>query len=126
MRLHFGFDDMPCGVRSVVTVGSFDGVHAGHRTLLAHLKSMAQRLDAESVVVTFEPHPRIAMGRAEGMGLLTTIEERALLLVINNHVLRIVDSDREIAPEERGADFEIMGRINPKADSFIDGTACDD
>ena len=52
-------------------------------------------------------------------------EERALLLVINNNVMRIVDSDREIVPEERGADFEIMGRINPKADSFFDGTACD-
>ena len=41
---------------------------------------MAERMDAESVVVTFDPHPRIAMGRAEGMQLLTTIEERARLL----------------------------------------------
>lgn len=80
MRLHFGFDDMPCGVRSVVTVGSFDGVHAGHRLLISHLEAMASRLDAESVVVTFDPHPRIAMGRAEGMQLLTTIDERASLL----------------------------------------------
>ncbi len=52
-------------------------------------------------------------------------EERALLLVINNGVMRIVESDKEIALEERAADFEIMGRLNPKADSFIDGTACD-
>ena len=80
MRLHFGFDDMPCGVRTVVTVGSFDGVHAGHRLLISHLKAMASRLDAESVVVTFDPHPRIAMGHAEGMRLLTTIDERASLL----------------------------------------------
>lgn len=64
----------------MVTIGSFDGVHSGHKVLLAALKQMAMRLDAESVVVTFDPHPRIAMGRAEGMGLLTTIEERALLL----------------------------------------------
>ncbi len=41
---------------------------------------MASRLDAESVVVTFEPHPRVAMGRTEGFGLLTTVEERAYLL----------------------------------------------
>ena len=64
----------------MVTIGSFDGVHEGHRILLDHLKAMARRLDAESVVVTFDPHPRIAMGRDEGMGLLTTVEERALLL----------------------------------------------
>ena len=52
-------------------------------------------------------------------------EERALLLVINDNTMYVVESDKDIAPEERAADFEIMGRLNPKADSFIDGTACD-
>jgi riboflavin kinase/FMN adenylyltransferase len=78
--LQYGFDTPEVRCRSVVTIGSFDGVHQGHRALLEHLKAMAERLDAESVVVTFDPHPRIAMGRAEGMQLLTTIEERARLL----------------------------------------------
>ena len=80
MIINYGFDTISADLRSVVTIGSFDGVHSGHKVLLAALKQMAKRLDAESVVVTFDPHPRIAMGRAEGMGLLTTIEERALLL----------------------------------------------
>lgn len=80
MTLHYGFDSLPKGLRTVVTVGSFDGVHSGHRQLLDHLLAMSGRLSAESVVVTFEPHPRIAMGRAEGMRLLTSVEERALLL----------------------------------------------
>ena len=80
MRIDYGFDTISADVRSVVTIGSFDGVHSGHKVLLSALKQMAKRLDAESVVVTFDPHPRIAMGRAEGMGLLSTIEERALLL----------------------------------------------
>lgn len=80
MIINDGFDTISVGVRSVVTIGSFDGVHSGHKVLLHSLKQMASRLGAESVVVTFDPHPRIAMGRAEGMGLLTTIEERALLL----------------------------------------------
>ena len=78
--LQYGFDTTAAPRRSVVTIGSFDGVHQGHRALLEHLKAMAARMDAESVVVTFDPHPRIAMGRAEGMQLLTTIEERARLL----------------------------------------------
>ena len=78
--LQYGFDTADMPRRAVVTIGSFDGVHQGHRVLLEHLKAMAKRLDAESVVVTFDPHPRIAMGRAEGMKLLTTIEERARLL----------------------------------------------
>lgn len=80
MTIAYGFEILSVGVRSVVTIGSFDGVHSGHKVLLRSLKQMAERLGAESVVVTFDPHPRIAMGRAEGMGLLTTIEERALLL----------------------------------------------
>lgn len=80
MTIDYGFDIISGNVRSVLTIGSFDGVHSGHKVLLRSLKQMAKRLDAESVVVTFDPHPRIAMGRAEGMGLLTTIEERALLL----------------------------------------------
>ena len=78
--LQYGFDMSATPCRTVVTIGSFDGVHQGHRALLGHLKAMAARLDAESVVVTFDPHPRIAMGRDGGMGLLTTVEERALLL----------------------------------------------
>ena len=80
MILHYGIESIATAGRSVVTVGSFDGVHAGHSSLLEHLCAMARRLDAESVVVTFDPHPRMAMGRAEGMQLLTTIEERAYLL----------------------------------------------
>lgn len=80
MQLYFGFEEFPRDVATVVTVGSFDGVHAGHRVLLDRVHSLATRLEAKSVVVTFEPHPRIAMGRAEGMKLLTTVEERAALL----------------------------------------------
>lgn len=80
MTIHYGFEDIPSNIRTVVTIGSFDGVHSGHKALLCAVRNMAERISAESVVVTFDPHPRIAMGRAEGMGLLTTIEERALLL----------------------------------------------
>lgn len=79
MQLHYGFDNVAIE-RAVVTVGSFDGVHAGHHVLLRSLTNMAHRLCAESVVITFEPHPRIALGRAEGLRLLTTVEERAYLL----------------------------------------------
>lgn len=80
MTISYGFDISTDVRRSVVTIGSFDGVHSGHRVLIDRLCAMAKRLDAESIVVTFDPHPRIAMGSAEGMGLLTTIEERAMLL----------------------------------------------
>lgn len=80
MTIHHGIEEFCSDGATVVTVGSFDGVHGGHAQLLGSLCCMARRLDAESVVITFDPHPRIAMGRAEGMQLLTSVEERAYLL----------------------------------------------
>lgn len=78
--LRYGFDRLPDDRPAVVAVGSFDGVHSGHRVLLERLKAMAKRIGGVSVVVSFDPHPRIAMGRDDGLQLLTTVEERAFLL----------------------------------------------
>lgn len=65
---------------SVVTVGSFDGVHLGHQALLHTLTETAHSEGLQSVVVTFDPHPRIALGRSEGFQLLTDDAEKAALL----------------------------------------------
>ena len=80
MQTYYGFDNISLGRPAVVSVGSFDGVHRGHQELISRVRSMASECDALSVVVSFEPHPRIAMGRAEGMQLLTTLKERELVL----------------------------------------------
>lgn len=56
MILHYGLDDHTDMRRSVVTIGTFDGVHRGHQRLLMRLATMAERLDAESVIITFEPY----------------------------------------------------------------------
>ena len=79
IKIHYGIDALDIE-RAVISIGSYDGVHKGHQQLLSQLDNMASRLDAERVVVTFEPHPRIAMGRTNDLQLLTSIEERALLL----------------------------------------------
>ena len=49
-----------------LTIGNFDGVHQGHRTLLAHLTQAAQRLHLEAAVMTFEPHPREFFAQLSG------------------------------------------------------------
>lgn len=80
MRIFRGFDSLPHFARPAVTVGSYDGVHLGHRALVERLVSEARALGGESIVLTFDPHPRVTLGRAEGLRLLTTLDEKAALL----------------------------------------------
>ncbi len=80
MRLYRGIDSFEPQGDCVVTVGSFDGVHSGHASLLDTLCGRARQRGAQSVVVSFSPHPRVTLGRAEGLKLLNSDMERALLL----------------------------------------------
>ncbi|MBF0586856.1 bifunctional riboflavin kinase/FAD synthetase [Prosthecochloris sp. N3] len=67
---------------SAVTVGSYDGVHAGHRRIISHLLDAAETHGLRSVVVTFDPHPRqvIGTGGAGDIELLTLPAEKQKLL----------------------------------------------
>ncbi len=73
MRLFRGMEHIASDGRSVVTVGSFDGVHRGHRVLLGEVMTRAHQRGCDSVVVTFENHPRVE-------NVLTTIDEKVWLL----------------------------------------------
>lgn len=80
MKVVWGFDNPPVLHNAVATVGSYDGVHSGHRILLGEVISRAKACNGESVVLTFEPHPRITLGNDEGLRLLSTFEEKCRLL----------------------------------------------
>lgn len=60
--------------RPVITIGTFDGVHLGHKAIIAELVSRANETGGDAVVVTFSPHPRIALGHQ--VYLLNTQEEK--------------------------------------------------
>lgn len=65
----------------VLTLGTFDGVHRGHRRILEHVVAISERSTLHSLLLTFDPHPREVIGRkGEQTYLLTTIEERIELL----------------------------------------------
>lgn len=80
MKVVWGFDNPPMLRNGVATVGSYDGVHRGHRILLDEVVRQAKACNGESVVLTFEPHPRITLGNDEGLRLLTSFEEKCVLL----------------------------------------------
>lgn len=80
MKVHYGFDNLPLLKSPAATVGSFDGVHGGHMLLLDRVKAEARATHGESVVLTFDPHPRITLGCADNLRLLSSTEEKAWLL----------------------------------------------
>lgn len=66
---------------SAVTTGTFDGVHSGHQVIINQLKSAAQKINGESILLTFFPHPRMVLYPDDNdLRLLNTIEERIELL----------------------------------------------
>lgn len=64
----------------VLTVGTFDGVHLGHRKIIARLVDLAKTKNGESVIFTFDPHPRKVVAPGEtNLRLLTTLDEKVSL-----------------------------------------------
>lgn len=58
MEIHYSFDEDYKILNPVVTIGTFDGVHAGHRAILKRLKVLSEKVNGETALITFYPHPR--------------------------------------------------------------------
>ena len=70
MRIFGANDNFPLpGLRPVVTLGVFDGVHLGHLVIIEDLMATARKIGAPALVVTFNPHPRQALGRSAPSGI---------------------------------------------------------
>ena len=70
----------PSPTATVLTIGNFDGVHRGHRALLARLHEAADRAGLPAAVLTFEPHPREFFAPALAPARLATLREKLELL----------------------------------------------
>jgi riboflavin kinase/FMN adenylyltransferase len=79
MRREVGWEHIERDDQSVVTVGTFDGVHRGHQAIIDHLQSRAEEQAGVSTLISFDPHPRTVVHGQE-VPLLTTVEERASVL----------------------------------------------
>ena len=82
MQIHtIGHQPLPSFKKAVVTIGSFDGVHQGHRQILAQMREVASSIGGETVIITFYPHPRKVISSIPGeVKLLTTLSEKTALL----------------------------------------------
>lgn len=79
MKIYSGLEGLKAK-RPIVTIGMFDGIHTGHRELLAITTQKATEIGGESVVLTFWPHPRIVLKKNdESLRFLTSLEEKTVL-----------------------------------------------
>jgi len=79
MKVYSGLKDFSAK-NPVVTIGMFDGLHAGHRALLQKVIEKAREINGESVIISFWPHPRIVLNKdADDLRFLTSLEEKTKL-----------------------------------------------
>ncbi len=77
MKIFYDFDHLGEIRNAVVTTGSFDGVHIGHKVILQRLKKLAAEIEGETVLITFHPHPRkVLYPETAGKGLLLINSQR--------------------------------------------------
>ncbi|MDR6567112.1 riboflavin kinase / FMN adenylyltransferase [Chitinophaga ginsengisegetis] len=81
MQVHRDLDHLPEFRNAIITIGTFDGVHAGHRFIIEQLEQAADTCGGETVIITFDPHPReVLQPKPNNIRLLTTLPEKIALL----------------------------------------------
>ena len=77
MKVYRSIDQFPADIKTVITIGTFDGLHKGHQYILKRLNEIAKNESAESVLLTFFPHPRhVLFPEDQSLKLLNTIDEK--------------------------------------------------
>lgn len=80
MQVVYGHRNAPAWAGAAIAIGNFDGVHVGHRALIARARECAARASALTVALTFDPHPSALLAPAHAPAMLTSIERRIELL----------------------------------------------
>lgn len=80
MKIYKSIDEFNSDALHVLTTGTFDGVHHGHKVIINRLKEIAKNCGGETVLLTFHPHPRSVIFPNTELDLLTSNEERMRLL----------------------------------------------
>lgn len=80
MKVSHSISSFNATKKTIITLGTFDGVHLGHQAILKKLVSATENGTYESLVLTFYPHPRMVLNQEGAMHLLNTIEEKTILL----------------------------------------------
>jgi riboflavin kinase/FMN adenylyltransferase len=99
MQIHKGLYNLPDFKNAVLTIGTYDGVHFGHQQIIKRINDIAKKINGESVMLTFDPHPRLILRPDdETLKLISTIDEKEELLEsFGLHHLVIAEFSKEFA-----------------------------
>jgi riboflavin kinase / FMN adenylyltransferase len=121
MKIFLDLKELPNFRNAVITIGSFDGVHPGHRHIIDQMRRQANNIGGETLLITFYPHPRIALAAQKGnntdLKLLCDLEEKSELLAYsgldNLVVVPFTKNFSEQSPDEYIEDF-LVKYFEPK------------
>jgi len=94
LKIFHSIQDFKQGSKTIVTLGTFDGVHIGHKKIIERLIHNSEESNCETLLLTFFPHPRMVLQDQSEIKLLNTIDEKSLLLEktgLNNLVIHPFD-----------------------------------
>ena len=111
MKIYHNIEEFVPLKNAVVTIGTFDGVHVGHRKIIARVKELAANTGGETVLLTFFPHPRMILHpEDESIKLINTIPEKAELLEeLGVEHLIITPFSRDFSNFSEGGTASIVG-----------------
>jgi riboflavin kinase / FMN adenylyltransferase len=115
MKVYHNIAILPAFNKAVVTIGTFDGVHLGHQQIISQLEKEAARIGGETVLVTFDPHPRKIVSE-KPLQLINTLNEKIELLEkkgINHLIIVPFTSAFSAQPAERYVEDFLIGRFHP-------------
>lgn len=118
MHVYRDLKNLPAFTNSVITIGTFDGVHKGHQKIISRMEEVSRQVRGENIIITFHPHPRIVINPQDNsLRLLNTIDEKIALLArygVNNLV--VVPFSRGFSEQTAGEYIEnfLVKNFHPK------------
>ncbi len=115
MKIFNFINDFKPTKKTIVTIGTFDGVHIGHQKIIEKLIQNAVDYNCESLILTFFPHPRMVLQENSEIKLLNTIEEKSNLLEkmgLSNLIIHPFDKEFSILTAEEFVKTILVDALN--------------
>lgn len=114
MEKYFSIEKIPPVKNSILTIGTYDGMHRGHQEILKHLVSLGQAKGVDSIVVTFDPHPRQVLTKVNLLLIQSLKQKLTILEELQVNIVIVIRFTKEFA--EIPAKIFLDSIIKPKLD----------